>query len=237
MFSSNCARSIEITSAFQWVRRTALALVALLGLSACVSSSESPGPVNTVLGVWQVKSISGQAVIPTAPVTVMLNSNGRIRGFSGCSQYSGIGSLNDEMATFGAPVSTAQSCIEDLASQERNLFSALKHAHHYRYTTGSSIVVYNQNEAPVLTLQQTDQSLPTAKNNETQYICEGAGVVTVRNISEQVIELTIAQEQPLLSKTRSPNGARFAGREIIFHHHQGEALLEYEGQRYGCQQR
>ena len=226
-----------ITASSQWWRRAALALVMILGLTACVTSSEPVGPVNTIVGVWQVESIRGQTVVPTTPVTIMLNSNGRIQGFSGCSQYSGMGSMNDERATFGPPVSTAQNCIESLAGQERNLFSALEDAHSYRYTTGSSIVVYEQNEEPVLTLQQTDQPLPSAKSSETQYICEGAGVVTARNISEQVIELTIAQEQPLLSKTPSPNGDRYAGKGIIFHHYQREALLEYEGQRYGCQQR
>ncbi|QPG04303.1 META domain-containing protein [Salinimonas marina] len=197
----------------------------------------APRPVNTVVGVWQVNTIGEKAVIPTSPVTLMLNPTGRVRGFSGCSQYSGRGSMNDEMATFATPASTAQNCIEGLASQERRLFSALQSAHHYRYTTGTALTVYNDNDETVLTLKQTDQVLPEAKTNETQYICEGAGVVTVRNVSEQVIELTIAQEQPLLSKTRSPNGSRYAGKEIIFHHHQGEALLEYEGQRFGCQQR
>ena len=128
-------------------------------------------------------------------------------------------------------------CIEELAQQEQRLFKALTQARYYNYNDNKNIVVYNNEDQAVLKLSRAKDSVATDQSGNVQYLCEGAGVVSMRQVNAEVIELTIADKQPLLTRTRSASGVRYAGKEIVFHHQQNEALLDYDNQRFGCQQR
>lgn len=216
--------------------KKALLISYVVGITACTTTAPD-GPVNTVTGIWLVHAIDEQPVISDTPVTLTFKENGRVSGFAGCNQYSGVGSMNDERATFSAPVSTRRMCIEELAQQEQRLFKALTQARYYNYNGNKNIVVYNKEDQAVLKLSRAKDSVATDQSGNVQYLCEGAGVVSMRQVNAEVIELTIADKQPLLTRTRSASGARYAGKEIIFHHQRNEALLDYDNQRFGCQQR
>ncbi len=206
-------------------------------LAGCSSTAQQAPdvPVNTVTGSWRVQHINQQPVADYAPVTLNLSGTGQVSGSTGCNQFSGAGNLNDGMATVGKLSITRKNCLSALATQEQQFLLALEHAYSYYQPDASSLVLADREQQPVLRLTGSNAMPEQPATDLTRYFCQGAGIVTVRNVGPQVIEIQVGEKQTLLSQTRSASGSKYVGKDVVFFSKAKEALLQIEGANHGCQ--
>ena len=101
---------------------------------------------------WRLDELDGQAAGLGAgkrELHMVLTSDGRrVRGFSGCNQFTGSYERNNGRLQFAQLASTRMACVEAM-EQEQRFLTALREA--YRFTIhGDELALYSGDERLVL---------------------------------------------------------------------------------------
>jgi len=117
---------------------------------------ETKAPVNKLLSVnreWKVTQLDGKDLIEGSRLIVNLgNRNGRITGYSGCNQFSGLYELEGENLKFkGSLASTEMACVkEGMMEQESHFMSLLQTMTHAKIIDGKDLVLSNDKGQRIL---------------------------------------------------------------------------------------
>ena len=90
---------------------------------------------------WLAAEIGGVPVVEGTGVTLIIGSDGRAGGNSGCNSYFAVANMEDEALSFSDLGSTYKACAEDVMAQERSLFDALAAPASYRIDGGSLVLI------------------------------------------------------------------------------------------------
>jgi heat shock protein HslJ len=93
-------------------------------------ASTTPAPTLAVKDVWwRAEDIGGRGVVDRAEVTLLLGSDGKIGGRSGCNQYSANYQLEgDRLRVFPPMIGTRMACPPALMDQEARYRGLLERA-------------------------------------------------------------------------------------------------------------
>ena len=95
---------------------------------------------------WSATSIAGAGVIAGGPITMMLGSDGKIVGKSGCNNYALNYSLSGAMLkTFGVPIGTRMMCAAPVMAQEVRFTQILQAVTNMRIDTDGALLATTQN--------------------------------------------------------------------------------------------
>ncbi len=79
---------------------------------------------------------------------VLESENNRVRGFSGCNNFSGSFKLEDKSLHFGQIISTQMACMEGM-EQEFSFLQTLSTADYFKITA-DELLIYNSSGEPVI---------------------------------------------------------------------------------------
>ncbi|WP_119977679.1 META domain-containing protein [Shewanella algidipiscicola] len=98
---------------------------ALLGLSACQTSTSVDTPTIAIEGTWHIEAAQGQSVIDYSPAQLIFAADGTLSGNNSCNQFFGQYKLEGTQLTLSPAGSTMKACIEALMSQEQRVMQAM----------------------------------------------------------------------------------------------------------------
>ena len=104
--------------------RAVIAGLAAFAVSACATT---PDAVDIVGGTWTLVELYGEPVAAddtNRPVTLTLEADGNASGYSGCNQFGGEYTLEDDQLTFGPIAMTRMACDRgmDIESRYASMF-------------------------------------------------------------------------------------------------------------------
>jgi heat shock protein HslJ len=100
--------------------------VVLAGLVAAAGQAAAQGG-SAVTGVeWSAEEVLGEALAPSASVTLLLDGQGRAAGTSGCNRYTGPVEIGSGTMRFGLLAGTRMACPEPLMALEQKVFRAFE---------------------------------------------------------------------------------------------------------------
>ena len=123
-----------MSMSWRWIALWALALVLaagalLLAMNTFANGSFASPATNLANTNWSLVSINGQAPIAGRALTLSFQSNGQLRGDSGCNGYGGHYQVNGSTIAVDRLVSTLRACAEQpLNDQEAAFQKALSAA-------------------------------------------------------------------------------------------------------------
>ena len=109
-----------------------------------MSDGEPPAEPAILDITWLATEIGGVPVVEGTSVTLIIGSDGRAGGNSGCNSYFAVANIEDGALSFSGLGSTYKACGEDIMAQERSLFDALATTTGYRIDGGSLILINQQ---------------------------------------------------------------------------------------------
>ena len=109
-----------------------------------MSDGEPPAEPAILDITWLATEIGGVPVVEGTSVTLIIGSDGRAGGNSGCNSYFAVANIEDGALSFSGLGSTYKACGEDIMAQERSLFDALATTTGYRIDGGSLILINEQ---------------------------------------------------------------------------------------------
>lgn len=119
-----------------------------------VEVQEMAGPVTPVASVkdvwWRAEDIGGKGIVDRSEVTLMLGSDGKIGGKSGCNGYSANYQLDGNgMKVFPPMIGTKMACPAAVMDQEQAYRSLLEGAQSHMVTPDGALVVSSANGATI----------------------------------------------------------------------------------------
>lgn len=117
----------NLSSYFRNGGRNAL-MLALLSLGACapVTPGGDASSAATPVGrVWVAEDVGGRGIIDSSHITLILSSEGRASGRSGCNHYSGLYRLSGQTLVISRVAGTMMACAPALMDQEKRFLDML----------------------------------------------------------------------------------------------------------------
>jgi heat shock protein HslJ len=108
-----------------------------------------PKPAPTLKDVWwQAEDIGGKGIIDRSDVTLMLGSDGRIGGKSGCNGYSASYQITDDKLKITSPlIGTRMACAPALMNQEQNFQKLVETAVSFAISPDGSLILQSADGA------------------------------------------------------------------------------------------
>ena len=107
---------------------------------------------NKVEGKWILESIKSELVPEAVSLTIEFTEN-QITGLSGCNQYFGSYSIENENISIGEISSTRKYCGRRLYELEVEYFSGLREANFYKIED-EKLIVFKEKDCPYLLFQK-----------------------------------------------------------------------------------
>lgn len=189
-------------------------------------------------GEWQVESIDQGGIIDSSHVTLTFGDDGRISGSAGCNRYSASMSTSDNHVTVSQAASTRMACPPAIMQQEQRFLSALSEVSAWHREAGTWLVGDDAEGEPRLKLiamnQVADASAQATTMPERHYRCGNAGQLSVRPVSYEVVELSVADQMLILSQVPTASGAKYGEGDLSLWEHGDTAIFESGGRRFDC---
>jgi heat shock protein HslJ len=111
--------------------------------------ADIPKPAPTLKDVWwQAEDIGGKGIIDQSDVTLMLGSDGRIGGKSGCNGYSASYQITDDKLKITSPlIGTRMACAPALMNQEQNFQKLVETAVSFAISPDGSLILQSADGA------------------------------------------------------------------------------------------
>lgn len=132
-----------------------LLTIAGSSLAGCTSKTpvmEQKVDAEIVTGSWQVEDINQAGIIDSTMITITFSESGRIKGYTGCNQYTGQVITKQSAFTTSQIASTYRGCAPAIAKQEQRFLSALNDAKSYKIGSENQLVIYDASHQPILKL-------------------------------------------------------------------------------------
>jgi heat shock protein HslJ len=99
---------------------------------------------------WRAEDIGGKSVVDNSEVTLMLGSDGKLGGKSGCNGYSANYQLNGDMLRVYPPmIGTRMMCPPVLMDQEQSYRSLIETAQSVSVTADGALVIHSTGGATI----------------------------------------------------------------------------------------
>jgi heat shock protein HslJ len=97
-------------------------------------------------GVWQLEMLDSAVVVESAP-TIEFRADGSVGGSSGCNNYRGMYTLEDDTLSLSPLASTRRACLDEAQNtQEAAFFAALGAISGYTLTADQLILTYGDGQ-------------------------------------------------------------------------------------------
>lgn len=125
-----------------------LAAVAIV-LTACSQ------PAKTLTGKWNVETVKGNPAVVEMPAFVAFEEGlAQVHGCSGCNNFFGPCTVNEEQLKFGELGATMRFCLN--AESERDIMQSLFETASYKISK-NTLFFYNENGDELMTLTWADE--------------------------------------------------------------------------------
>ncbi|GGW79359.1 hypothetical protein GCM10007391_10140 [Alteromonas halophila] len=195
-------------------------------------------------GVWRVERIDKEEVVDGSGVTLDLSQAGSVSGSTGCNRYTGELDASDGRFRTGKLVTTRRACAPAIAKQEAQFLEALEASVSYGMKAGTGLILKDDRQQTRLVLTEVvsadnAQQLPQdgASRQIIAFHCEGFGIVGVRFLGADTIELSMNGNTSVLPRKVTASGAQYADDNLVFWNKGDEALLRIAKQDYQCQRK
>lgn len=213
-------------------------LVALV-LTGCATQEQSPAyddvTMSELTGQWHVESIDQAGVIDSSRVTMTFDGAGQVSGSTGCNRYTALMSETGKTLQLDQAATTRMACPPALMKQEQRFLQALQDTKTLHRLADTWVVAEDGDGKPrlkmieILVKQQSKQQAPL-----TSYYCGAAGEVGVREIEQDTIELSLADQMLILPRVVSASGTKYGEGEVSFWDKGHEARFESGGRQFLC---
>jgi heat shock protein HslJ len=111
--------------------------------------ADIPKPAPTLKDVWwQAEDIGGKGIIDRSDVTLMLGSDGRIGGKSGCNGYSASYQITDDKLKITSPlIGTRMACAPALMNQEQSFQKLVETAVSFAISPDGNLILQSADGA------------------------------------------------------------------------------------------
>jgi len=230
-------------------RKTLLAICvpAVLALTGCSPEDDTQrhSTISLPGTVWQIEDIDKAGIVDRSMITLQFADAEGTAGSTGCNRYFGSFSLEGEQLIFSQLGSTRRACIPALMDQERRFLEALQGIASYSVDDRELLLLFDSNGAQRLRAVRVDtdptavsvaRSEPQDLASETvsRFDCDDAGIIEVRFVGPETLQLTRDGMTAILQHVRSGSGARYAGENIEFFNKGDEAMLYLDGEKTDC---
>lgn len=117
-----------------------LAIAAALSLLAACSPTPTASAEQLVGPEWLVQDINSQGIIDNSRITLNFDVEGRLHGRSGCNQYTGSYSVEDELR-IGPLAQTKMACPSALMNQEQRFTQLLGEVNSFSLSETGALVL------------------------------------------------------------------------------------------------
>ncbi|MEN3973062.1 META domain-containing protein [Sphingomicrobium sp. XHP0235] len=116
------------------ITKSAVALVALLSLNACVTSGHDESASDTALAgsEWIVDDIAGQGLIEDTQATLSFGNDGRVSGDTSCNRYFAEYTVSETELRFQNAGVTKRACAPAVMEQESRFLAIFNAVDSYR---------------------------------------------------------------------------------------------------------
>jgi heat shock protein HslJ len=103
------------------MKRSVLAIAALLASAGCAGTPLAPAPLTDLAGTsWRVVAVDGRPTPATGDYSLRFNANGGLGARFGCNSMGGQYRLTGDLLTVSNLASTLMGCPEPAATFERD---------------------------------------------------------------------------------------------------------------------
>ena len=214
--------------------------VLLTGCAHQASQDQSKSmPVAQLTGAWQVESIDQGGIIDGSNVTMTFGEDGQVYGMAGCNRYSATMNADNDTITVSHPTSTRMACPPAIMKQEKRFLSALSDAAQWRRVADTWLVADDEQGKPRIKMISLNPAASAtteqAAGATRQYSCGNAGQLSVRPVSYEVVELSVADQMLILSQVPTASGAKYGEGDLSLWEQGDSAMFESGGRRFECQ--
>jgi heat shock protein HslJ len=110
-----------------------------------------PKPAPALKDVWwQAEDIGGKGIIDRSDITLMIGSDGKIGGKSGCNGYSASYQITDDKLKITSPlIGTRMACAPALMNQEQNFQKLIETAVSFTISPEGALILQSADGATI----------------------------------------------------------------------------------------